>query len=72
MSSMVAMIQFSITATHIYSYKKAGLAWTTTAHAGEKVPVYAMGSGAQMFVTGNLMIRMSQFAWEKPWALMER
>lgn len=38
----------SITATHILD-KKAGLAWTTTAHAGEKVPVYAMGSGAYMF-----------------------
>lgn len=38
----------SITATQIID-KKAGLAWTTTAHSGEKVPVYAMGSGAYMF-----------------------
>lgn len=29
--------------------KKAGLAWTTTDHSGDKVPVYAMGSGLKMF-----------------------
>ncbi|MGV3162167.1 alkaline phosphatase [Streptococcus hyovaginalis] len=38
----------AITATRILD-KKAGLAWTTTDHSGDKVPVYAMGSGAYMF-----------------------
>ncbi|MDQ0222924.1 alkaline phosphatase [Streptococcus moroccensis] len=41
-------IPVSITATRIIN-KKAGLAWTTTDHSGDKVPVYAMGSGAYMF-----------------------
>lgn len=41
-------IPVSITATRILD-KKAGLAWSTTDHSGEKVPVYAMGSGAIMF-----------------------
>lgn len=41
-------IPVSITATRILN-KKAGLAWTTTDHSGDKVPVYAMGSGAYMF-----------------------
>ncbi|WP_018379231.1 alkaline phosphatase [Streptococcus ovis] len=41
-------IPVSITATRIVD-KKAGLAWTTTDHSGDKVPVYAMGSGAYMF-----------------------
>ena len=41
-------IPLSITATRILN-KKAGLAWTTTDHAGEKVPVYAMGAKAKMF-----------------------
>ncbi|WEM59884.1 alkaline phosphatase [Streptococcus parauberis] len=41
-------IPVSITATRILD-KKAGLAWSTTDHSGEKVPVYAMGSGAFMF-----------------------
>lgn len=41
-------IPVSITATRILD-KKAGLAWSTTDHSGEKVPVYAMGSGAKMF-----------------------
>ena len=41
-------IPVSITATRILN-KKAGLAWTTTDHAGEKVPVYAMGAKAKMF-----------------------
>lgn len=40
-------IPVSITATRIIN-KKAGLAWTTD-HSGDKVPVYAMGSGAYMF-----------------------
>lgn len=38
----------AITATRILN-KKSGLAWTTTDHSGDKVPVYAMGSGAYMF-----------------------
>ena len=41
-------IPVSITATRILN-KKAGLAWTTTDHSGEKIPVYAMGAGAKMF-----------------------
>lgn len=41
-------IPISITATRILD-KKVGLAWSTTDHSGEKVPVYAMGSGAIMF-----------------------
>ena len=41
-------IPVSITATRILN-KKAGLAWTTTDHSGEKIPVYAIGSGAKMF-----------------------
>lgn len=41
-------IPVSITATRILN-KKSGLAWTTTDHSGDKVPVYAMGSGAYMF-----------------------
>ena len=41
-------IPVSITATRILN-KKAGLAWTATDHSGEKIPVYAIGSGAKMF-----------------------
>ena len=41
-------VQIAITATRLLD-KKAGLAWTTTDHSGDKVPVYAMGSGAKMF-----------------------
>ena len=41
-------IPVSITATRILN-KKAGLAWTTTDYSGEKIPVYAIGSGAKMF-----------------------
>ena len=41
-------IPVSITATRILN-KKAGLAWTTTDHSGEKIPVYAMGAKAKMF-----------------------
>lgn len=41
-------IPVSITATRILN-KKAGLAWTTTNHSGEKIPVYAIGAGAKMF-----------------------
>lgn len=41
-------IPVSITATRILN-KKAGLAWTTTDHSGEKIPVYAIGAGAKMF-----------------------
>ncbi|WP_282919555.1 alkaline phosphatase [Ignavigranum ruoffiae] len=38
----------SITCTRILG-EKAGLTWTTTDHSGDKVPVYALGAGAQMF-----------------------
>lgn len=41
-------VPIAITATRLLD-KKAGLAWTTTDHSGDKVPVYAMGSGAKMF-----------------------
>ncbi|MEC0235131.1 alkaline phosphatase [Paenibacillus kribbensis] len=38
----------TITATRILN-KKAGLAWTTVEHTGEKIPVYAIGASAKMF-----------------------
>ncbi len=41
-------VPVAITATRILN-KKAGIDWSTTEHSGEKIPVYAMGSGAYMF-----------------------
>lgn len=41
-------LPISITATRIVS-KKAGFAFTTVDHSPERVPVYAIGSGAAMF-----------------------
>lgn len=47
-SSYGGYVPVSVTATRILD-KKSGLAWSTNDHSGEKVPVYAMGSGAYMF-----------------------
>lgn len=38
----------SVTITHIIN-NKAGIGWTSYAHTGTPVPVYAMGAGAQTF-----------------------
>ncbi|WP_425059584.1 Alkaline phosphatase 4 [Sporomusa carbonis] len=39
---------FSITVTHILN-QKAGIGWTTYAHTGVAVPVFAQGVGGEMF-----------------------
>lgn len=39
---------FSVTVTHILN-QKAGIGWTTYAHTGVAVPVYAQGIGGEMF-----------------------
>lgn len=39
---------FSVTATHILN-QKAGIGWTTYAHTGVAVPVFAQGVGGEMF-----------------------
>ena len=38
----------SVTLTHIIN-NKAGIGWTSYAHTGTPVPVYAMGAGAEAF-----------------------
>ncbi|MEL7603600.1 MAG: alkaline phosphatase, partial [Bacillota bacterium] len=38
----------SVTLTHILN-NKAGIGWTSYAHTGTPVPVYAMGVGAEIF-----------------------
>lgn len=38
----------SVTLTHIIN-NKAGIGWTSYAHTGTPVPVYAMGAGAEVF-----------------------
>ena len=38
----------SVTLTHIIN-NKAGIGWTSYAHTGLPVPVYAFGSGAELF-----------------------
>jgi alkaline phosphatase len=38
----------SVTLTHIIN-NKAGVGWTSYAHTGTPVPVYAMGVGAEIF-----------------------
>ncbi|MEN6565188.1 MAG: alkaline phosphatase [Veillonellales bacterium] len=39
---------FSVTVTHILN-QKAGIGWTTYAHTGVAVPVFAQGAGGDMF-----------------------
>ncbi len=39
---------FSVTLTHIIN-NKAGIGWTSYAHTGTPVPVYATGSGSELF-----------------------
>jgi len=39
---------FSITVTHILN-QKAGIGWTTYAHTGVALPVYAQGVGGDLF-----------------------
>lgn len=39
---------FSVTVTHILN-QKAGIGWTTYAHSGVAVPVYAQGVGGELF-----------------------
>ena len=39
----------SVTLTHILN-NKAGIGWTSYAHTGLPVPVYAYGEGAELFV----------------------
>ena len=39
---------FSVTVTHILN-QKAGIGWTTYAHTGVSVPVFAQGIGGEMF-----------------------
>jgi len=39
---------FSVTITHILN-QKAGIGWTTYAHSGVAVPVYAQGVGGELF-----------------------
>ena len=38
----------SVTLTHILN-NKAGIGWTSYAHTGVPVPVYAMGQGQELF-----------------------
>ena len=39
----------SVTLTHILN-NKAGIGWTSYAHTGLPVPVYAYGEGAELFI----------------------
>jgi alkaline phosphatase len=39
---------FSVTVTHILN-QKAGIGWTTYAHTGVAIPVYAQGTGSELF-----------------------
>jgi alkaline phosphatase len=39
---------FSVTVTHILN-QKAGIGWTTYAHTGVAIPVYAQGTGGELF-----------------------
>ena len=39
---------FSVTVTHILN-QRAGIGWTTYAHTGIPLPVYAIGAGSDIF-----------------------